>query len=410
VLYTQNGGAHWQRVVVSGFDNYGRVEDVDFFDTQLGWAVGQHEFFGGNSGQIVRSTDGGVNWQLQDSRPSVYYHDVEVLDAQTVLALGEVPLGPRIILRTSDGGQSWSDVGPSQAVFRDADFINASIGWAVGGLIYKSTDGGQSWVQQGAAPPDLLYAVSFADALNGWAVGWSSTILHTSDGGQNWHLQSISTTSHVFLDVQAFSPSTALICGADGFVARTDDGGQSWVADVVASSAGTFESLCFLAPDRGWVGGDGIWHSGGTYQAPIAYCTAGTTSHGCVPAISAVGTPSATASSGFSIAVDQVEGQRQGLIFYGTSGRVAVAWGPGSSFLCVKTPTQRTSPRSSAGTLLSCDGVLALDWNSWLQTHPFALGVPFSAGQRVWAQAWFRDPPAAKTTNLSNALEFMLAP
>jgi photosystem II stability/assembly factor-like uncharacterized protein len=63
VLYTVNGGVQWNRVVVSGFDNYGRLQDVDFLDTSLGWAVGRHEFFGGGQGRIVRSTDGGRTWQ-----------------------------------------------------------------------------------------------------------------------------------------------------------------------------------------------------------------------------------------------------------------------------------------------------------------------------------------------------------
>jgi hypothetical protein len=35
---------------------------------------------------------------------------------------------------------------------------------------------------------------------------------------------------------------------------------------------------------------------------------------------------------------------------------------------------------------------------------------PFSAGAQVWAQARFRDPPAPKTTNLSDALAFTVLP
>lgn len=38
------------------------------------------------------------------------------------------------------------------------------------------------------------------------------------------------------------------------------------------------------------------------------------------------------------------------------------------------------------------------------------LGPPFSAGQCVNAQTWFRDPPAPGTTNLSDGLQFVTAP
>lgn len=142
-----------------------------------------------------------------------------------------------------------------------------------------------------------------------------------------------------------------------------------------------------------------------------AYCTAGTTTNGCVPAISGSGTPSATASTGFTIAVANVEGQRAGLLFYGVSGPTAAAWGSGgSSFLCVKVPNQRMGAQTSGGTAGACDGAFSEDWNDYRFTHPGSLGNPFSSGDLVWAQAWFRDPPAVKTTNLSNGLEFILCP
>ena len=143
---------------------------------------------------------------------------------------------------------------------------------------------------------------------------------------------------------------------------------------------------------------------------PISYCTAGTTSSGCVPAISGNGTPSGSAGSGFSIAASNVEGQQSGLIFYGVSGPLATPWGLGTSFQCVKAPFERGPIVNAGGTAGACDGVLAFDWNQFVATHPAALGVPFSGGETVWAQAWFRDPPAPKTTNLSDGLSFTVCP
>jgi hypothetical protein len=140
------------------------------------------------------------------------------------------------------------------------------------------------------------------------------------------------------------------------------------------------------------------------------YCTAGTSTNSCVPAISAAGTPSVAASSGFTLSVANLEGQKQGLFFYGISGQVAVAWGTGTSFLCVKAPTQRMTVQNSGGTTNACDGVMSEDWLAWVAAHPTGLGAPFSAGQVVDAQCWYRDPPSAKTTNLSDGIEFTLVP
>jgi lysozyme family protein len=145
--------------------------------------------------------------------------------------------------------------------------------------------------------------------------------------------------------------------------------------------------------------------------APLAYCTSGTTTNGCLASIGSSGTPSVSASSGFVLTVSSVEGQKQGILFYGVSGQAAVPWGLGSSsFLCVKTPTQRMGTQNAGGTLDRCDGVLAIDWSAFIAANPTSLGTPFSVGDVVQAQGWFRDPPAPKTTSLSNAIEFTLCP
>lgn len=81
-----------------------------------------------------------------------------------------------------------------------------------------------------------------------------------------------------------------------------------------------------------------------------------------------------------------------------------------SSFVRVKPPTQRTPTHSSGGTLGQCDGALVLDWNAFVSSTTGVLGAPFSAGDLVWTQGWFRDPPSPKTTSLSNGLVFTVQP
>ncbi|MCY3003564.1 MAG: hypothetical protein NTV21_17350 [Planctomycetota bacterium] len=143
----------------------------------------------------------------------------------------------------------------------------------------------------------------------------------------------------------------------------------------------------------------------------IVYCTAGTTSSGCVPSIAALGVPSASAPSGFTLVATGVEGQKSGLLFYGTSGAKASVWAPSnSSVLCVKSPTQRTGSQSSGGTAGACDGALTLDLAAWLSAHPAALGQPLVAGEFLWCQGWFRDPLVSGTTQLTNALQARLCP
>jgi hypothetical protein len=68
------------------------------------------------------------------------------------------------------------------------------------------------------------------------------------------------------------------------------------------------------------------------------------------------------------------------------------------------------SALNSGGTVLTCNGVLVQDWNAYHGAHLGAYGHPFVAGGNAFVQAWYRDPPAAKTTNLSNAVRLTFVP
>ena len=143
---------------------------------------------------------------------------------------------------------------------------------------------------------------------------------------------------------------------------------------------------------------------------PLVYCTAGTTTNGCAAAISATHNPSLTGAFSCNIDITGVEGQKTGIIFYGLNSN-ASPWASGStSLLCVKAPSQRTGVQASGGTLGFCDGTFSLDWDAYQTAHPSALGQPWTLGNRAYVQGWFRDPPAPKTTNLSNAVEITYLP
>lgn len=152
---------------------------------------------------------------------------------------------------------------------------------------------------------------------------------------------------------------------------------------------------------------DGFAHA----DLPTTYCTTSTTSSGCNPRIRTWGVASASGSDDMVISVDDLEGQKSGLVFYGVSGRKAGVWAPGNtSVLCVKAPVQRTGTMFTGGTIGACDGHVEISWRNYLLTHSAALGQPFSPGDIVDAQCWFRDPAAPGTTNLSDGVEFVHYP
>ncbi len=152
---------------------------------------------------------------------------------------------------------------------------------------------------------------------------------------------------------------------------------------------------------------------GGPSTPPTAYCTAGTSTNNCVPSVSASGQPSVSQAAPCIVSVSNVEGQKSGLVFYGVdnTGFAPLPWSPTStSLFCVKSPVQRTLTQSSGGTSGQCDGQLSLDWDAFQAAFPGSLGTPFSVGDKAYVQAWYRDPPAPRTTNLSDAIELTHAP
>ncbi|HVS11400.1 MAG TPA: hypothetical protein VMS76_16130 [Planctomycetota bacterium] len=138
---------------------------------------------------------------------------------------------------------------------------------------------------------------------------------------------------------------------------------------------------------------------------PQAYCTAKVNSLGCTPAIGWSGFPSATAGSGFAIAASSELAQKFGLLFYGTSGPQAQPFQGG--FLCAQGPIQRTAVQASGGAAGSCSGSYSFDFNVWIAGGSDPALV---AGAQAWAQYWSRDPASPSTTNLTDALEFTIAP
>jgi hypothetical protein len=142
------------------------------------------------------------------------------------------------------------------------------------------------------------------------------------------------------------------------------------------------------------------------------YCTAGSSASGCQAAIDASGLASATSSAGFQLHATGIEGNKDGLFYFGSSGRQASPWGNGTSFQCVAPPLTRGGLLTGVGTNGACDGAFTQDLNAlWCPFCPKSAKNP-GAGASVQAQLWYRDPQniSNQTTSLSDAIEFSVLP
>ena len=137
------------------------------------------------------------------------------------------------------------------------------------------------------------------------------------------------------------------------------------------------------------------------------YCTAKLNSCGALPSITAVGTPSASAASGYFVSASGAKALKPGLLLYSTSGPAATPFDGG--ILCLAAPVRRSTLLvDTTGSAGLCNGVLSLDMNAFtagaLGGNPApGLRVP---GTRVDCQFWGRDSVAGSL--LSNALEYFI--
>lgn len=202
------------------------------------------------------------------------------------------------------------------------------------------------------------------------------------------------------------NPAGGVCCSGAAFVYSGLDG--TLLETHVGVSAGFSEYwlLGHVVANVGDLNGDGLvdWAASTPYRtqekggaavfltgcpATVEYCSAKTNSLGCVPSLSASGAASAALPT-LSIDASNVLNQRNGLLFYGLSGRAALPFFGGT--LCVAPPLRRTGVQSSLGNpppANDCSGAYALDFGAIVASGSQPALVP---GQQVNAQYWMRDP------------------
>lgn len=143
----------------------------------------------GSEGTVLRTTDGGNHWNQvgPEGMTAADFRDVHAWDAETavILAAGD----PDRIYRTVDGGRSWSEVygHPDAAAFFDGMVFDrdGKQGWLMGDplegrlFLLRTGDGGQTWER---VPPELLPA--FPEGMAAFAA--SGTNVFLADSGQLW--------------------------------------------------------------------------------------------------------------------------------------------------------------------------------------------------------------------------------
>jgi len=321
---------------------------------------------------IIRSTNSGANWT-----------PIGGTAGWATRAIAFDPQTPGRVLQLSDNGQwaesldggaswgalqpAWPTAGPSVLLGFDPFTPNLLYRGDQGSGLQRSTDGGSTWTPLGVAvnaDSEILFSTSVGGRF--WISDEAGNVLVTDDGGSSFQ--------PVF---------TAPTGDASGLALDTAD-------DTLV--IGTIQASAWELPGAG-------------FCPPTFYCTAKTSSAGCVASIS-TSDPSAQPVSGagdYAVLASQVQELKNGLLFAGVSGPANLAFSGG--VLCVNPALKRGPVMSSAGSNpTGCAG----SYSTVVNDAVIPVGLDAGPGNSGWYQYWYRDPNngvGTLGTALSNAVQ-----
>lgn len=246
------------------------------------------------SGRIQVTADGGRTWTTVWRSTQADLDWVGFAGAAHGFVAGATfpaagAAGTPLLLTTADGGRTWRAIRPSLPAGAAAawtglrfDFVSPSVGYALTdadftmgptgiGDVLRTTDGGRTWTASTLPGGTATGGLAFLSATTGFATGSSAACLgaiwETTDGGATWRMLPATCSTAFRLHSLDFVDAAHGFAGGgrtDKFgttdwqaVLATADGGQTWAAvdlnrATQDSLGGAFTRLHFVDARHGW--------------------------------------------------------------------------------------------------------------------------------------------------------------
>lgn len=242
VIYrTVDGGRNWKKLF------YGNEKDISLRSV---FAVRNDNgrvtvYAGGFNGVLLKTNDGGDSWKSIRIDSSFSVESLYFTDPETGFAAGsytdytkllEDPVSyesKAFIMKTTDGGKSWTTFFFDGFGFSSLVFTDSITGFAAGfgGNVYKTFTAGKEWIKVETGIYTDFTAVSFPGKDTGYIAGDgndSSYVIKTTDGGKSW--VKIFTFEDSWITGCRFVTNyTGFVTGMHGEIFKTINGGKSWI-------------------------------------------------------------------------------------------------------------------------------------------------------------------------------------
>ena len=242
LLKTIDGGENWTNIAIN---ESWYINQIDFINDTIGWFVGSVYIEPNNYSIIVKTTNGGSDWSIQEQIKDIYLCAIFVVDKKNIYTLGISNINRvRTIFKTTDGGDYWFNVysNVQDVNFNSLWFLNPDIGIVIGsyddgtyerGLILRTTNGGTSWIENIVNEFDGITDLQFLDSTKGYFIAKSEKnhfLCKTEDMCKTWSVitqRSYSITSYKFLNRDTIFAIMGDSITANNIM-KSIDGGVTW--------------------------------------------------------------------------------------------------------------------------------------------------------------------------------------
>jgi len=255
LIKTTDGGQSWQRIFTPGYtSDYWWLE---FLNENYGFIAG--------NGYVLRTTNGGINWDIIPAGDSYPLFCLDVIDSLHIAAAGYGGTNYSAKnLYSSDGGNNWivGDTLTTEAV-NCIQYVNPDTGYLVMTNVSarKTTNRGQDWTGIVAGGE---YEMQFFELANvGYSVGTGLRISKTENSFENWQRLVINDNfSDVFFINEEVGFAVSGVLSVFQGLYKTTNGGTHW--EGVAGPSG--QDILFLDSLTGFIGSNVIYKTtdGGT--------------------------------------------------------------------------------------------------------------------------------------------------
>ena len=233
------------------------ITDIHIVDSENG-------FMSCASGTVLKTTNGGLDWQAFNTGISASFRSIFGIDKDTAYTAGIS------LYKSTNSCVSWADyggLGSSGSTIFDIHFLSPKTGFIIkSGKLYKTNDYGLNWDKV----YDKVYSngnIIFTSQDTGYVVGGGidncdpgpcnfpfnrGAIIKTTDGGDSWQKLMFFNDTLNIISASFIDNNFGYCFSSNNTIQKTEDGGLTWIS-INTGITGSISGGLFINKSIGFI-------------------------------------------------------------------------------------------------------------------------------------------------------------